>query len=68
MGARIALGAVAPGPVRARAAEEVVKGRPIDEDVATEAAELAVAEAKPLSMNGYKVEIAKALVRKAILD
>ena len=66
-GARIALGAVAPGPVRARAAEEVVKGRPIDEDVAIEAAELAVAEARPLSMNGYKVEIAKTLVRRAIL-
>jgi xanthine dehydrogenase YagS FAD-binding subunit len=66
-GARIALGAVAPGPVRARAAEEVIRGRPIDEAVAAEAAELALAEAKPLSMNGYKVELAKALVKRAIL-
>ncbi len=66
-GARIALGAVAPGPVRARAAEEVVCGRSIDGAVAAEAAELALAEAKPLSMNGYKVEVAKALVRRAIL-
>ncbi len=38
-GARIALGAVAPGPVRARVAEEVIGGRSIDEAVAAEAAE-----------------------------
>jgi xanthine dehydrogenase YagS FAD-binding subunit len=66
-GARIALGAVAPAPVRARAAEEVISGRPIDEAVAAEAAELALAEAKPLSMNGYKVEIAKLLIKRAVL-
>jgi xanthine dehydrogenase YagS FAD-binding subunit len=66
-GARIALGAVAPGPVRARAAEEVISGRPIDEAVAAEAAEAALAGAEPLSMNGYKVEIAKLLVKRAIL-
>ena len=66
--ARIALGAVAPGPVRARAAEEVIIGRPIDEHRAAEAAEQAVAGAQPLSMNAYKVEIAKTLVKRAILS
>jgi len=65
--ARIALGAVAPGPVRARKAEEVIKGRSIDENTATEAAEQALAGARPLSMNVYKVEIAKTLVKRAIL-
>ena len=66
--ARIALGAVAPKPIRAKKAEEVIKGRPIDQDTAVEAAEQAVAGAKPLSMNAYKVEIAKALIKRAILS
>lgn len=65
--ARIVLGAVAPEPVRARRAEEVMKGRTIDENIATEAAEHALAGASPLKMNGYKVEIAKTLVKRAIL-
>lgn len=65
--ARIALGAVAPGPVRAAKAEEILKGRPITPELAAEAAQLALADAKPLSMNGYKVEIAKTLVKRAIL-
>jgi NADPH-dependent glutamate synthase beta subunit-like oxidoreductase/CO/xanthine dehydrogenase FAD-binding subunit len=65
--ARIALGAVAPSPVRAKKAEEVIKGRPIDQNAAAEAAEQAVAGARPLSMNAYKVEIAKTLVKRAIL-
>ncbi len=66
--ARIALGAVAPGPVRARAAEEVIIGQPIDEHRAAEAAEQAIAGAQPLSMNAYKVEIAKTLVKRSILS
>jgi len=66
--ARIALGAVAPGPVRAKVAEEVIIGQPIDEHRAAEAAEQAVAGAQPLSMNAYKVEIAKTLVKRAILS
>ncbi len=66
--ARIALGAVAPGPVRAKTAEGVIIGRPIDEHLAAEAAEQAIAGAQPLSMNAYKVEIAKTLVKRAILS
>jgi len=65
--ARIVLGAVAPSPVRAFAAEEIIKGKPIDEAVAVSAAEAALAEVKPLGMNAYKVEIARALIRRAIL-
>jgi xanthine dehydrogenase YagS FAD-binding subunit len=67
MDARIAFGAVAPSPVRAKAAEKVIIGQPIDEHRAAEAAEQAVADAQPLEMNAYKVEIAKALVKRAIL-
>ena len=65
--ARIALGAVAPGAHRAVAAEEFLQGRPIDDDSAARAAELALQGARPLSGNAYKIEIARTLVRKAIL-
>ena len=66
--ARIVLGAVAPAPVRATKAEEVIKGRPIDPKVAAEAAEQAVVGVMPLTMNAYKVEIVKTLVKRAILS
>jgi len=65
--ARIVLGAVAPEPLRARAVEEFLKGRHLDEDTAGEAGELAVKGALPLSNNAYKLEIVKALVRRAIV-
>jgi xanthine dehydrogenase YagS FAD-binding subunit len=41
-------------------------GKPLNEAAAIEAAETAVAGAKPLSMNAYKVEIARTLVKRAI--
>jgi len=66
--ARIALGAVAPAPLRAKKAEEFIEGRRIDQAAAAEAAEVAVAGAKPLSMNAYKIEITKALVKRALLS
>jgi xanthine dehydrogenase YagS FAD-binding subunit len=66
--ARIALGAIAAGPVRATKAEKMLVGKPIDEKAAAEAAEAALAGAKPLSMNAYKIEIAKTLVKRAVLQ
>ncbi len=65
--ARIILGAVAPRPYRAKAAAEAIIGQTINESVAAEAAEKALVGAKPLSMNAYKIEISKALVRRAIM-
>jgi NADPH-dependent glutamate synthase beta subunit-like oxidoreductase len=65
--ARIVLGSVAPEPIRARKAEEVVRGRPIDDEIAEEAGRQAVADATTLSMNSYKLEITKALVKQAII-
>jgi xanthine dehydrogenase YagS FAD-binding subunit len=64
--ARLALGAVAPVPLRATAAEEALRGRPLDEASAALAADRALEKAKPLRHNAYKVEIAKALVRRAV--
>ena len=65
--ARIALGAVAPVPLRARAAEELIEGKAITESLAAEAGALALQGAEPLSKNAYKAEIAKTLVKRAIL-
>jgi xanthine dehydrogenase YagS FAD-binding subunit len=64
--ARIALGAVGPAPVRATAAEEGLKGKQIGEQTAAEAAATALAGARPLGMNAYKVEIAKTLIKRAL--
>ncbi len=66
--AHIALGAVAPGPVRAKNAEQFLKGRSIDNDTAAEAAAQAVLGARPLSKNAYKIEITKALVKRALMS
>ena len=66
--ARIALGAVAPAPSRATMAEQAIKGKTINATTAEAASEAAVIGAIPLSMNAYKVEITKTLVKRAILS
>ena len=65
--ARIALGAVAPGVVRAVAAEKFLRGRSITAETAAQAGALALADAKPLSRNAYKIQIAQTLVARALL-
>lgn len=65
--ARVVLGAVAPVPWRVPAAERALMGKPISEATATEAAAAALAGARPLSGNAYKVQIAKTAVKRAIL-
>ena len=66
--ARVILGAAAPMPYRAKAAEEAMIGNTFDESVAANAAEAALADAKPLSMNAYKVQISKTIVKRAIMN
>ena len=65
--ARVVLGAVAPIPWRSLPAEQLLKGKRIDEAVAWQAAEAALADAKPMSGNGYKVQVAKTALRRAIM-
>ena len=65
--ARIALGAVAPGAVRAVAAEEFLRGKPVTDETVATAATLALSGAKPLSQNAYKIAIATALVTRALV-
>jgi xanthine dehydrogenase YagS FAD-binding subunit len=66
--ARVVLGAVAPVPWRSKPAEAALAGRPLNEETAAAAADAAVSEAKPMSGNAYKVQIAKTAVKRAILD
>jgi xanthine dehydrogenase YagS FAD-binding subunit len=65
--ARIVLGAVAPVPLRAKGAERMVQGKPLDAKIAEEAAKASVSGARALSGNAYKVEITKTLVKRALL-
>ena len=65
--ARVFLGGVAPTPLRAEAAEQVIKGKLLDAETAEEAARASVVGAKPLSGNAYKIEIVKSLIKRALL-
>jgi xanthine dehydrogenase YagS FAD-binding subunit len=64
----VVLGAVAPVPWRSRPAEEALAGKALDEQTAALAAEAAVREARPMSGNAYKVQIAKTAVKRAIMN
>ncbi len=64
----LVLGAVAPEPIRLKETEDFLRGRIIDEATATQAAQAAVEGAIPLAMNDYKVDITRALVKRAILN
>ena len=65
--AKIVMGAVAPVPWRSSPAEAALVGKRLTEQVAMAAADAAVANAKPMSQNGYKVQIARTAVKRAIL-
>ena len=63
---RIVLGGVAPIPWRAKQAEAVLRGKAITPALADRAANVALADAVPLAHNGYKVPLARVLVRRAL--
>jgi len=64
--ARLVLGGVAPVPWRATAAEEVLVGAELDDGAVARAAPAALAGARQLAQNGYKLPLAEALVRRAL--
>ncbi|WP_404925030.1 FAD binding domain-containing protein [Mesorhizobium sp. ORM16] len=66
--ARIALGGVATVPWRARAAEEILRGKVLDEAAAAEAAEAAFAEAQPRRHNAFKIELGKRTLIRGLLE
>ena len=65
--ARICLNAIYVKPYRAVKAEDALIGKALDETTAEVAGGLAVSEAKPLKDNAYMVQIAKTLVKRAII-
>ncbi len=65
--ASIVLGAAAPVPHRAKAAEDAMSGKRVDEQTARAAAHAALLGAAPLAKNAYKLPIFETLVRRAIL-
>jgi CO/xanthine dehydrogenase FAD-binding subunit len=68
--ARIALGAVAPTPLRIPQAESILAGRVLTEEAIEEAAEKAAEAARPISdmrgSAGYRKEIVKVLTRRTL--
>ena len=64
--ARIVLGGVAPIPWRVPAAEKFLIGKTLDKDTLSEAGKIALADAKPLEKNAYKVPLTQTLVRRAL--
>jgi xanthine dehydrogenase YagS FAD-binding subunit len=63
---RIVLSGVAPIPWRVGAAEALLRGQRVSNGLIDQAAEAAVADAQPLQHNGYKVPLARQLVRRAL--
>jgi len=65
--ARVILGQVAPVPWAATEAEELLMGKTVDLDLAAKAGEAAVAKAKALSQNNYKIQLARVAVKRALI-
>jgi len=65
--AKIVAGAVAPVPRRMTASEQLLLGREIDEQLASEAARVAGRDATPTEKNSYKVPVLEVVIRRAIM-
>jgi len=66
--ASVVLGAASPVPHRARATEQTLVGRTIDDAIARAAARAALEGATPLANNAYKLPLLAALVHRAVLQ
>lgn len=68
--ARIALGAVAPTPIRARKAERILEGRTVTRELLAEAAATAATETSPITdlraSAEYRRTLSRVLVRRAL--
>lgn len=65
--ARVVLGHVAPTPWSVPEAAAKLNGQELSETAAQACGEAAVANATPLSKNGYKLQLAKTAVKRALL-
>jgi len=64
---RVALGSISPVPHQVEAANSFLEGKVLDDAIATQAADMILKDAKPLEHNAYKVPMAHALIRRALL-
>ncbi|HEX5369958.1 MAG TPA: xanthine dehydrogenase family protein subunit M, partial [Dehalococcoidia bacterium] len=64
---RIVLGGVAATPLRCRDAETLLEGQSPSEELARRAAGAALAGARPLEHNAFKVDLAHALIWRGIM-
>ncbi|MCF8077096.1 MAG: xanthine dehydrogenase family protein subunit M [Desulfotignum sp.] len=69
--ARIALGSVAPTPVRVTAAEQFLSGKPLDDQVVDACAGMAASAVSPITdlraSAGYRKDVAKTLVKRCLM-
>jgi xanthine dehydrogenase YagS FAD-binding subunit len=65
--ARVVMGSVAHKPWRSREAEAALSGKPASEDNFRSAAQAALASAKPLTHNAYKVELGRRAIVRALM-
>ncbi|HKW89322.1 MAG TPA: FAD binding domain-containing protein [Candidatus Acidoferrales bacterium] len=66
--ARVILGHVAPKPWPAAQVEKWLAGKTINEEIAAKAGDAAAEGATPMSRNGYKVQLVRVAVKRALLD
>jgi xanthine dehydrogenase YagS FAD-binding subunit len=66
--ARVALGGVASVPWRAKAAEAYLRGKPVNNQNAAAAADIAFADAIGRGQNNFKIELGKRTLRRALLQ
>ncbi|MBI3537194.1 MAG: FAD binding domain-containing protein, partial [Chloroflexi bacterium] len=66
--ARVVLGAVAPIPWREARAEEILVGKKLSDEIIAHAAEVIARDAQSLAQNAYKVRLARALVKRGLMQ
>lgn len=63
---RIVMGGIAPFPYVADRIEEMINGKGLDAKLISRVVEASMDGARPLPQNGYKIDLAKALVKRAL--
>jgi xanthine dehydrogenase YagS FAD-binding subunit len=63
---RIVMGGIAPSPYIADRTEEMITGKGLDPKLISGIAKASIDGGRPLPQNGYKIDLAKALVKRAL--
>ena len=66
--ARVAMGAIANVPYQVEAANKFLEGKDLDESTADKAADILLEKPHIFSDNGYKLQIARALIRRTLMQ